>query len=367
MVAGGSATSIPATGTSNPLICGGFGGLTFVYHVFEWQKGVVTDLGALPGEDNCSAGGVINANGEIVGNSENGEIDPLTGINQSRPVRWKDGHITDLGSLGGNQGIGISINNQGQIVGGSLNTIADPFSIYELLLNSTNGTQTRAFLWQHGQMRDLGTLGGPDAIAILVNDRGQIAGMSYTNSTLSPNCFNAPDVFLTSDPFLWENGKMTDLGTLGGTCGYPLAIGISTATCDFTTGRRAFLWENGSMVDLNALILPGSGMQLTLAEAINDRGEIAINGTPAGCGIVEQCGHAVLLIPCDENHPGIEGCDYSLAEASATIGVSSTPAMPTPTSANQFPGFRSAANPMLRRFGRGLGPWNRGVGAQPQK
>src|SRR5512140_3302579 len=40
---GGAATSIPATGTSNPLICGGF-----VYHAFEWQKGVVTDLGALP-------------------------------------------------------------------------------------------------------------------------------------------------------------------------------------------------------------------------------------------------------------------------------------------------------------------------------
>ena len=33
------------------------------------------------------------------------------------------------------------------------------------------------------------------------------------------------------------------------------------------------------MVDLNALIPPGSGMQLTLAETINDRGEIGVNGT----------------------------------------------------------------------------------------
>jgi probable HAF family extracellular repeat protein len=81
--------------------------------------------------------------------------------------------------------------------------------------------------------------------------------------------------------------------------------GIS-ATCDFSTLRRAFLWENGSMVDLNALIPPGSGMQLTLAETINDRGEIAINGTPIGCGIVEACGHAVLLIPVCAD--GTEGC-----------------------------------------------------------
>jgi probable HAF family extracellular repeat protein len=92
-------------------------------------------------------------------------------------------------------------------------------------------------------------------------------------------------------------------------------VGISTATYDYSTGRKAFLWENGSMIDLNALIPPGSGMQLSLAETINDRGEIAVNGTPSGCGLVEAFGHAVLLIPCDENHQSVEGCDYNMVEA----------------------------------------------------
>lgn len=402
---GGSDTPTPTTGTSNFLVCGGLSGLLpFVNHAFKGQNGIVTDLGTLPGADNCSGANGTNASGEIVGNSENGDIDPLTGLNQSRPVQWKDGQIADLGTLGGYEGTATSINNRGQVTGTATNAIADRFACFGL------GTQCRAFLWQDGAMRDLGTLGGPDALAVLINERGQIAGMANTSLSPSPNCGFLP---LNTDPFLWQNGKMTDLGTLGGTCGFPLAlnnrgqvvgasnlagdlnthaffwpgtdgkmqdlgtlggsfgtanaineagevagfatnaggqllaflwrngvltdlgtvdgdrcsigdainskrqvVGIS-ATCDFSV-RHAFLWENGSMVDLNTLIPPGPGVQLNLAETINDRGEIAVNGDPPGCGVVEQCGHAYLLIPCDENHPGVEGCDYSMVDAETT-------------------------------------------------
>jgi probable HAF family extracellular repeat protein len=399
LAVGGSATSTSTTGTSNTGICGGLSGLVpFVFHAFEWQNGAVTDLGSLAGPDYCSVSGGINANGEIVGASENGEVDPLTGINESRAVRWKSGEIKDLGTLGGYEGNAISINDQGQVVGIATNGIPDPIACFGV------GAQCRAFLWQDDVMQDLGTLGGPDAFAILINKRGQIAGSSYTNSVP------------VTDPFLWEKGKgMQDLGTLGGTTGFPLAlnnrgqvvgssnlagdltahaflwpgtdgkmqdlgtlggsfsnanaineagevvgyasnagdqatlaflwrngemtnlgtvdgdpcssanainsrrqvVGVS-ATCDFTV-RHAFLWENGSMVDLNTLIPPGPGVQLNLAETINGRGEIAVNGDPPGCGVVEQCGHAYLLIPCDEHHPGIEGCDYSMMMHASTM------------------------------------------------
>ncbi len=73
-------------------------------------------------------------------------------------------------------------------------------------------------------MQDLGTLpGGNDAFAEYVNERGQVAGWSYTNTT--PNfpptfdCGNGNAV-PTQDPFFWEKDTgMTDIGTLGGNCG----------------------------------------------------------------------------------------------------------------------------------------------------
>jgi uncharacterized membrane protein len=78
---------------------------------------------------------------------------------------------------------------------------------------------------------------------------------------------------------------------------------------------NAFLWEQGSLVDLQTLLLPGSGIRFTSGHSaynINDRGEIAAEGVlPNGNT------RAVLLIPCDGNHPGIRGCDYSLVDGAA--------------------------------------------------
>src|SRR5260370_5265000 len=66
-------------------------------------------------------------------------------------------------------------------------------------------------------MQDLCTLGGPDSDELLINERRQIAGLSITTIDLATH---QPTV----DPFLWENGKMIDLGTLGGVSGYPNMI-----------------------------------------------------------------------------------------------------------------------------------------------
>jgi hypothetical protein len=75
------------------------------------------------------------------------------------------------------------------------------------------------------------------------------------------------------------------------------------------------------MVDLNSLVPPGSGAHLNAAFWTNARGEIIAGGIPTGCDSAESCGHTYVLIPCDEHHPGIDSCDYSLLAVPSALGV----------------------------------------------
>jgi probable HAF family extracellular repeat protein len=255
----------------------------FLMQGFKWLEGARSDLGALPGGTgkNDSQSFWINDRGQTVGLSTNGTKDPLNGNPVVHAVLWSDeGKIKFLGTLGGLQSVAQAINNRGQVVGVAENTIPDPYNLFDYIPSGmSGGTQSRAFTWDKKTgMRDLGTLGtGNDAFAAFVNERGQIAGTSYTNTT--PNsvatlCGNG-HVLPTQDPFLWEKDKMTDLGTLGGTCGFPNAlnrqgqvVGQSYLPGDLTF--HPFLWtKSGGMQDLGTF-----GGDNGQANAINDAGEV---------------------------------------------------------------------------------------------
>src|SRR5262249_49234499 len=123
---------------------------------------------------------------------------------------------------------------------------------------------------------------------------------------------------LAAHAFLWNHGRMVDLGVIAGDqCSIAYVINareqvVGGSDDCFGNNPRAFIWENSSIADLNRLIPAGSGVQLTVAVGLNEAGEIAAQGVTSNGDL-----HAFLLIPCDENHPGLEGCDYSLVDANA--------------------------------------------------
>ncbi len=272
MVVGTADTSIPDPNVANPDLCINLD--CFLSHAFLWQNGVLTDLGTLAGFDNFSGANVINERGWIAGSSQTGDLDPVTGGLAEHAVLWKDGEIIDLGTLGGNKSSGYYINNEGQVVGASaINTTFDPSSQF--------GATTHPFLWENGVMLDLGTLGGPDAFpgnGCANQRKGLVVVGSNTNSTPDP-----ATGLLPNHPFLWENGTMTDLGSLGGNGAAVCAnnrgqvIGGSSladnpGACSEEIGGpgcQAFLWEHGVMQDLGTL-----GGDNSTAVWINDAGEI---------------------------------------------------------------------------------------------
>lgn len=243
----------------------GQSGDPYLFHGFVWDRSGMTDLGSLPGT-NDSFAGQAGAPGEATGASENGMFDPLTGWPEAHAVLWSRGKIVDLGTLGGGyESFAAEMNNRGQVTGVSGNTIPDPYSLFPF------NAQTRGFIWEKGTgMRDIGTLGGPDTIALYINARGQISGWSYTNSTPNPTT-GLP----TLDPFLWYRDKMTDLGTLGGVLGETVALSESgdvAGTSDLAGDQtfHPFLWRHGRLIDLGTL-----GGDYGFGSWVNNAGQVA--------------------------------------------------------------------------------------------
>jgi probable HAF family extracellular repeat protein len=122
--------------------------------------------------------------------------------------------------------------------------------------------------------------------ALNSNDLGQVVGFSdVTRDT-------------TNHAFLWQDGLMTDLGTLSGDfSSFAPAINnigqVVGASCDQNGNCRAFLWQNGNMTDLNTLIPADSPLYLLQALDINSFGQIV------GCAFQFSSGevHAFLLTP----------------------------------------------------------------------
>ncbi|MBI4600737.1 MAG: DUF3466 family protein [Planctomycetes bacterium] len=240
-------------------VCGVSGFVGFGHRAVVWEEGRVRQLARQGGDD---SGRGINERGDVVGTAGSDVV------GSDRAVLWSaDGRAADLGRLPGSGGLvdvsASDINNYGEVVGRSIDHDGD--ADHAFLFTSVDGTMT-----------DLGTLGGGYSSAQGINDFLEVAGSSTVAG--EPH----------THACLWREGGIVDLGTLGGqnSSAEDLnAHGQVVGWAEAEDGsRRAFLWDAGRrpMADLNDLIPTGSGWELTIATAINDRGEIVGSGMIGG-------------------------------------------------------------------------------------
>jgi probable HAF family extracellular repeat protein len=235
---------------------------------FLWQNDTMVALPRLlnrAGKEGSN--GIANQNnnfGMIAGTAENGEVDstcPGAPVSpqtiQFKPVIWikpfplSQVQLQELPTVDGDpDGVANAINDLGQAVGTS--GPCGPFNT----LTGSNLIAIHAVLWQNGKATNLGNLGGDGKFfgifAEGLNDRGQVVG---TSDTTGDQSFHA---------FLWQQGHITDLND-------GMVLGVSL---DASFNPRAVLWRDGIATDLNTLVPKNTALNLESACSINARGEI---------------------------------------------------------------------------------------------
>lgn len=232
-------------------------------HATRWTGTTPTDLGTLGQFQNIgSQGRGINASGQVAGFSN------IDGGGTNHAVRWTGTSMEDLGTIGGGTtSYGYAINTAGKVAGAT----------------DIGGGIFHAVIWTGTTPTELATLGSTSG-AYAINDAGQAAGTSGSHAVR------------------WTGIAPTDLGALTGT--HSDGFGINNfgdvvgvffvAGIDLPDSYGAFLYSGNTMYDLNALLVPGSGVRINDAQAINDAGQIAATGVIGGRT------HAILLTPTPE-------------------------------------------------------------------
>ena len=293
----------------------------------------VTPLEMLGGTSTTVTG--INSTGELVG-----YVTPSTGNDNA--FLYNNGAMTDLNITGASNSYATAINSLGQIVvaeepgspgspyynyiynSGSLSEASGPLRSDNINgLNSSGQvvgqtSSAYAYIYQNGTLQNIAPY---NSSAAAINATGEVVGSYYSNvnnvgtnhaflyangvfQSLFPNTVNSTASGINSSgqvvgystdsagntyAFLYNNGSVTNLGTLGGT--YSEAYGINSLgqivgqSTDSAGNTYGFLYSNGVMQNLNSLIGSASfEYKLTDPVGINKNGQIAVNGTITATG-----------------------------------------------------------------------------------
>jgi len=209
-------------------------------------------------------------------------------------VLWYKGLKLDIGVRGlkGPNSAAFGVNERRQAVGQAETSVANNedfcgFNFYGF----PSLTACLPFLWQNGVMRKLPTLGGANGFANSINNRGEVAGLAETTlKNPTPGC-----PVLQFKPVIWKNGVIQELET------YP---GDADGVAAFINDQGQVVGASGSCASFN----PNSGLYLVENHAllwengtVTDLGNLGGTGGIAGnhaCAINNRgqvVGHSELV------------------------------------------------------------------------
>lgn len=255
----------------------------------------VVELPSLGGSVSSATG--INDRGWVTGSST------LAGDLVTRAALWRDGRVTDLGTLGGDNSAVVFSSHSNRFVVGVAETAAvnpdgEDWSCSAFFAAAPSHHDCVGFVWEDGRMRALPTLGGPNAFAAGSNRRGDIVGWA-------------------------ENGRPDP-----------------TCTGGQVRQFRAVRWDARTRRPHELAPLPGDSV--SAATAINDRGEAV--GISGACGIAVggvSAAHAVRWDADGRPHDlgqigGVQwNTPVAINERSQITGFANVPGGATP--ANLYP------------------------------
>jgi probable HAF family extracellular repeat protein len=209
---------------------------------FVWSNGELQELG-IPAGEYASQGFAISNNGIVAGDTN------------QRPAIWSSGAWTVIPLYGTLS----DVNEGGVAVGG---------------MRFPGKLDASAAMYKEGAVTDLGTIPGGSgySFAWAVNNSGTIVG----NASLPTPPFSGIWKFRG---FVYENGAMRDIGTLGGNSSYLYDInnsGMAVGCAETASGRLvATTYAGGVLQPLTAI--PGN----SCARSVNERGDV-VGSSDAG-------------------------------------------------------------------------------------
>ena len=285
----------------------------------------VIDLGTLGGTYSQSFS--VNSTGVVSGQAS------LSG-GTWHAILWQGAHISDLGTLGGQDSSAFGAPNAlGQVAGMAETSSADPngedFCGFAAQGVPSSGT-CLGFLWQNGSMSPLSTLGGNNSAASMINKSSVIAGYAETAAPDS-TCPSYEPAYgqyqvLEEEPVVWKKGQIQELPTYGGDPdGFALAINDSgqvagasgaCSTLNVINGTyvapvHALFWQsNGTVTNIPSL----GGASGNQAHNINNSGQVVGASDLSG----DEVFHGFVWSPgatTSQDIPPLSGDTYSVALA----------------------------------------------------